>query len=130
MEGAELAPMCLRACMQGGGGGGESAALRAQLAELARDNGILKRAVAIQNARLQVAYQVLLIVGLFVQTNLSAPLFMPAALSFRCRMSAACMRAAKGAIESKVRQRGVCSEAAPTMHETCMAADPRVRVRA
>ena len=32
----------------------ETAALRGQLADLQRDNGILKRAVAIQNARLQV----------------------------------------------------------------------------
>ena len=39
---------------QGAGVEGQGAVMRAQVAELSRDNGILKRAVAIQNARLQV----------------------------------------------------------------------------
>ena len=45
-----IMPPVLQGTSREGGG----AALCAQVAELSRDNGILKRAVAIQNARLQV----------------------------------------------------------------------------
>ena len=44
---------CLSGLQGGGSGGGEGEKLRVQLAEVVRENHILKRAVAIQNSRMQ-----------------------------------------------------------------------------